>query len=266
MSRAAEGGETGRKRDEGSLLRRRRISRPPGLGRLTGIRTMPGSLAGGALGLLVLIIFFASLSGNPLKFLFQVGLLVGVTALAIWAVVASPIRPTFDQRWRPHRRIVPLDTEGWSDLAASLGAIVTTVGRPCMRGSHDGTAFKLEFRRIGGARTMAGAVLPGGVRRKLVIYPRRANFHTRLDRETGDAAFDRDWRVVTADLRLVRRFVHPAARRWIEAVEPERVVVRGSTVTAWCPAFVSDPDQLRGLIELVVAAAQGDRHDGDVEA
>jgi len=231
--------------------------RPPAEGRLVGVRRIPRSLGGGALGVLVLIIFFAKLSSDPLTFLLYLSLAIGVTAFAVWALVQCPIRPTFDQRWRPRRKIAPLDTTAWTELAANLEARIVLKRLPRMKGGLHGIAFKLEFRRLGGARTIAGAVQSRRVRRKLVIYPRRARFHTRHDRETGDADFDRGWRVATADPSLVARFVHPAARRWIAAVLPERVVVRGRTVTAWCHAYVSDPDRLRGLLELVVSMAQG---------
>jgi hypothetical protein len=262
MAKQAKEGGAGRKRSGGFLLRRRRTSRPPGEGRLVGVRRIPRSLGGGALGFLVVILFFAGLSGDPLKFVLFFLLLVAVTALAIWALIKAPIRATFDQRWRPHRKIAPLDTTGWAEVAESQGAKLIIKRRPRLSGSRDGIAFKMEFRRLGGARTIAGAVLPRRARRKLVIYPRRANFHTRLDRETGDHAFDRNWRVATADPRLVAALVHPVARQWIAAVSPERVVVRGRTVSAWCPAYLSDADRLRGLLELVLAMAGHSRADG----
>ena len=252
----AEGGGSGRKRDEGSLNRRRRISRPPGEGRLVGFRRIPRSLGGGVLGLLVVVLFFAGLSPDPKTFLIFLGLLVVVTGFAIWALIQTPIRPTFDQRWRPRRKIAALDTSTWTDLAESLGARFGKKRLPRMKGELGGIPFKVEFRRLGGARTMAGAVQHGRARRKLVIYPRRANLHTRHDRETGDREFDQGFRVVTADPNLVARHITAEARHWIVAVQPERVVIRGRTVTAWCPAFVSDPDRLRGLLELVVAMAR----------
>jgi len=242
-----------RKTNRSFLMHRRRVAKPPAEGRLVGLRPIPRSMGGGFLGVVAVVLFFAGLSPDPATFLLRFGIIVALTLFAAWALVKAPIRAKFEQRWRPHRKIAALDTASWSALADDLGACLTGKRRPRVKGQLRGVPFKLEFRQLGGARTIAGAVQSKRIARKLVVYPRRAEFRGRHDRTTGNKEFDRRFRVATADPRLVERYLHPAAQRWIAAVEPERVIVRGRTVTAWCPAFVTDPDRLRGLIELVAA-------------
>lgn len=244
-----------RRTGRSSLIHGRRVSRPPGEGRLGGVRRIPRSLGGGFLGVLVVVLFFAGLSPDPAMFIVHIALLIAVMVAAVWSLAQTPLRATFDQRWRPHRKIPALDTATWATVADDLGAELAIKRLPRITGKIRGVPFKMEFRRLGGARTIAGAVQKRRVARKLVVYPRRAEFKGRHDRLTGDAEFDRDFRVATADPRLVDRFLHPEARRWIAAIEPERVIIRGRTVTAWCPAYVTDPDRLRGLVELVAAMA-----------
>jgi hypothetical protein len=181
---------------------------------------------------------------------------VTVLALCVWALAQAPIRPRFDQRWRPHRRIRPLDTKGWKGVAARLGARFSETPLPSVRGVLDGVPFRLSYHQRGGARTVAVARLPGAVACPLRAFPRRADYGTREDFFTGDEDFDREWHVLCAHPPTARRLLPRAARRWIVAAEPAEIRVKGRQAAVKVTAFQTDADRLEGLIRAVVGMAR----------
>ncbi|MHC4469647.1 MAG: hypothetical protein ACYTDY_08290 [Planctomycetota bacterium] len=242
---------------EGTLTRKSRVRGAPREGRLYGVRRLPRSFWSGVLGLFVLIVFFAQLSGDPWRFLAGLGIVAGVTALAVWALVMTPLRATFDQRWRPKRRIEPLLTKGWREVADRLGARYDATRLPRIDGAVCGVAFRLKFHREGGARTTASVVLPEPIGAELRAFPRRARFSTPDDLLTGDDGFDRSWHVICADRTAGRKLLGPRAREWIEAAEPEEVHAVGRTASARITGFVADPDVLQALVLAVAAMGTG---------
>ena len=121
----------------------------------------------------------------------------------------------------------------------------------------DGIAFRLAFKRLGGARTVASAVLPFPVRKRFRAFPRLARFATRHDHLTGDEAFDARWHVICADRRAAERLLSPGAREWIDAAEPKVVGAKGRAAGARRKGFVTDADLLYGLVRTVVEMANG---------
>ncbi len=238
------------RKNEGPLTRHLRLRGTPGVPQIYGFRRIPRNLVGGILGFGVVVLFFWSLAGYSLNFLLGLGVTVAVTALAVWALAKCPIRPQFDQRWHPPRRIEPLDTGGWRSLATELAGTFRGEPLPRISVNRSGIAVRLAFERDGGARTEARAVLPAAVEARMEVFPRRARFHTREDRPTGDAGFDAAFRVASPDPEAPARFLPPRVRRRIEAVVPERVLVEGRSATAWKKGFVRDPEILRGLVEI----------------
>jgi hypothetical protein len=130
MESVARTPEVPKKKDgEGRITRRIRVGGAPREGRLVGVRRLPRSMAGGVIMMGVIIWFFAGISGKPLQTIVGFAVLGGAFFLLVWALAQAPIRATFDQRWKPKRRIAPLDTSGWREIAAELGAKVTAFPR-----------------------------------------------------------------------------------------------------------------------------------------
>lgn len=243
---------------EAGLTRHLRLKGPPRETRLYGYHRIPRNLGGGIIGMFVLFCFIWGLAGYRLSFLLGAAGVVGLFFLAVWALIQTPLRPTFDQRWHPKRRIEPLDTKGWTALAKELRARFTAKRLPRIEGAVDGVAFRLEFRRKGGARTLATAVLPEPAAARLEVFPRRATFSTPEDRETGDAAFDRAWHVTCSDRATAARLLPAEARLRISAAEPDEVWAEGGWAAAMRKSFTEDPTRLRALVHAVVAMAGAD--------
>lgn len=245
------------KKGEGPLTSRiRRMGAPPE-DRMYGTTwKVPRSLGSAVLGMIVFVMFFAGLSGNAPRFLLFLAAAIALVWFGVWALVKSPIRPTFDQRWRPKAKIEPLDLAPWREAAEALGVrLRVRRGRPRLRGGREGIAFVVAFERSGGARTVAGAVLPAPVRGEVRAFPRRAEFHTKDDRTTGDAEFDREWHVTGPDEETVRRRFGPEARMWILAAAPEEIRAKGRKVVLRTTGFVSDRRRLVDLARAAVAMA-----------
>jgi len=228
--------------------------------RVTGFRRVPTSLAGGVVGFGLVIYFFVELNrmggGSTLRLLGFLAVLGIFTALVIWAVVRSPIRARFDQRWKPRRKVAPLDLEAWKALSDEIGGPLTVKrGMPRIVAGHRDVAARLGFVRLGGARTVAAARLPFRAKGVLTVRPRRAVFTAKHERRTGDPEFDAEFRVESRAPSLLD-VLTPEARAWITAVEPDVVRVSGHKVTACRTAFVSEPDTIRGLLELTVSIAR----------
>jgi hypothetical protein len=241
---------------EGRITRHVRLAGAPRETRLYGFRRIPRNLGGAVLGMLVLVVFFAGLAGDSLGFLLMLAAVVLVGAIFVWALAQTDLRARFDQRWRPRRKIAPLDTGSWRRLAVGLDAKMHEGGLPRITGGILGVAFELRFVRLRGARTLARAVLPEPVTARVEVRPRRARFSTRHDRATGDADFDASFRVTSRDPSAPAGLLTPVAKAWIVAVEPEVVLAQRREVRAWCRGFVEEDDRLRGLVELVAATAR----------
>lgn len=242
---------------EGSLTRRvRRMGVPPE-DRMYGTTwRLPRSLCSGILVMIVFVMFFAGLSGNAPRFLLFLSVAIAVVWFGVWALAKTPIRPTFDQRWRPRWRIEPLDLAPWRVAAAELGVrLRVRGGRPRLRGGRDGVAFVVAYERTGGARTVAGAVLPKPVRGEIRAFPRRAEIHTKEDRSTGDPEFDREWRVTGPDEETVRRLFGPEARTRILAAAPEEIRAKGGKVVLRKTGYTTDARRLVELARAAVAMA-----------
>ena len=205
----------------------------------------------------MLFLFWWGIAGYSWNFLLGFCALFGVLGFAVGALIKTPIRPTFDQRWRPKRKIEPLDTTAWRELAEKIGATFSERRLPVVEGAMDGVAFRLFFKRRGGARTVASAVLPFPVRKRLSAFPRRARFTTRADYLTGDEAFDAEWHVTCADRNAAGRLLSPRAREWISATEPTEFAAKNRLASAKMKSFVTDADRIYGLVRSVVEMARG---------
>jgi hypothetical protein len=239
---------------EKDITRRVRIKGPPREPRLIGVRRVPRSAAGGAIMLGVLIWFFAGFTDEPLKFLLGLAALVSVTMLAVWGLAQAPIRATFDQRWRPKRRIETLDTTAWKALAAELGAKYRPGRLPRIDGVLDGVPFRLAFFQRGSARTVAVARLTKRVKR-VRAFPRRAEFTTKQDVTTGDREFDRAYHVQSPHAASVKRLFTPEARLRVLLAAPESVEAKRKSVVVRQRSFTADPERLRALLRAATALA-----------
>jgi len=243
------------KEGERGLTRHLRIGGPPREPRLVGLRHVPRSLAGGVVSIGVLVWFFGGLSGHPVKFAIGASILVGVTWFAVWALAKAPIRATFDQRWRPKRRIEALETTAWRTVADEFGATLRPGRLPRIDGVIDGVRFRLAFFQRGSARTVAVARLATRARKRVRAFPRRAEFRTKRDVRTGDREFDRAWRIQCADEAAVRRLFTPEARLRVLFAGPESIEAKGRRVVVRRRSFTDDTDRLRALLMAAIALA-----------
>jgi hypothetical protein len=220
-------------------------------------RRVPRTAVGGLIGLVGVILFFAGLTGDAWpRFLLMIAVAIALLVLSVWALIVSPLRPDAPQRWRPHRHIDPLDLSGWRRLARETGLrLKTKRGLPSIRGGQQGVAVRLTYHQIGGARTVCSGALVHPFQARLMVRPRRAEFHTPDDRPTGDSDFDREFRCECGEVDPVDRFLDPEIRERLREVGSEVVVVEGRTAEAVCEGFVGDGGRLRGLLELVAAVA-----------
>ena len=243
---------------EGPITRRVRLAGAPREGRLHGQWRVPRSLGGGVLGMIVLVLFFSNFAHDRLQFFLALTAIVAFFGLVVWALAMTPIRASFEQRWRPHRKIPPLETAPWKALADELGARYREGKLPRIDGGLSGVAFRLAFYRKRGARTVAVAVLPVAAGSALVAFPHLAEYRTKWDRDTGDPEFDRAWHVISKDAATAARTLGPAARRWIERAEPREVRAEGRFATISFTGFASDPGRIRAMVLAVVAMAGGE--------
>jgi len=128
---------------------------------------------------------------------------------------------------------------------------------PLVQGVHGGFPLRLELLRRGTPRTRVRVVLPAAVPGKLTVRHAPRKRMGAFSRPTGHAEFDREFSVVCFTPNVADRVVSEAARTWLLALGALDVTVKGKLVQVVEPGLESDPDRLRGLVELAVALARG---------
>ena len=170
-----------------------------------------------------------------------------------WGRFLAPLRRRIRRRPPPRK----LDMVSWIHLATVFGAKCPSSEHPRITGRNEGIPFRLEYTTVSGARTIASARLPRPLRVPLEVRPYGAGDTTGGKPMTGDPEFDEMFHVLCVNRAVRNRVLTASVRQWILAVQPLAVRVRGKRISAEVKGFVSDPDILRGLVELVVSAVRG---------
>jgi len=242
------------KTGEQSLTRHERIRPTPEApaARLRKTRGLPATLGGAALGFLAFGLFWIqmALRYDAVDVMFQfVGLMILVAAALV--VVMKIVLP------RAKRRIRALDTRAWNALADTHGLRRKRGRRPRLKGTIDGIPLGIAYQQVGGARTEGRAKARRAYPARLQVNPRGAEYSRRKLVATGDAVFDRSFRVESADPTLVARTLTPELRRRIRALESVEIDVEGTTVRVRSRRYLEYRAELDEFLAILVTLANG---------